>query len=238
MSENELNQTGGQIYELIPKVMADIGKIGKEKRADMGRGGNYTFRGIDDALNHCSPILTKHNVSMTFSVTDRELKWTERKDKYDNIKVDTYVYLTVAITFFAPDGSRITNVLCGEGKDAGDKATNKAMSAAMKYGLFFGLVIPIDKKSIDDSDYSAAQPEHNTDAPQAQSRGKRVSVDDLKVLWADWLTYNEESREAFRIWLQLHTKINKDHVSDPAKWNTDNLTECKAAITKERGDDV
>ena len=223
----------GQILELLPKVMEDIGKIGIDNRANMGSGGNYTFRGIDDALNHCSPILVKHGVCVTFNVTNKEVKYQERKDRYDNIKIDTCVYLDVEIGFHAPDGSTLKNTLSGEGKDAGDKATNKALSSAMKYGLFFGLVIPVDKRSVDDSDYSAVQPEQAIDAPQAAPRGNRVEGKDVTALhnaWSEVFPDQKSVENAFRLWVQGVAKIKPAHCGDLGHWTQDKLNECYANL--------
>jgi hypothetical protein len=52
--------------------------------------------------------------------------------------------LRVKHTFFAPDGSNVCATTVGEAMDAGDKASNKAMSAAMKYALIQVLCIPTE----------------------------------------------------------------------------------------------
>ena len=52
--------------------------------------------------------------------------------------------LTVQHRFYAHDGSFIDVVTIGEAMDSGDKASNKAMSAAMKYALIELLAIPTE----------------------------------------------------------------------------------------------
>jgi hypothetical protein len=42
------------------------------------------------------------------------------------------------------DGSSVTTVITGEAMDSGDKATNKAMSVALKYALLQMFLIPTD----------------------------------------------------------------------------------------------
>lgn len=62
------------------------------------------------------------------------------------------------VQFFAPDGSSICHTACGEGLDfGGDKATNKAMSAAYKYAMFLGLAIPVDASAVEDGDSESVE---------------------------------------------------------------------------------
>ena len=143
-----------QIHELLPLVMDEIGAIPKLQRNTQGSG--YTFRGIDDALRHCGPVLSKHKVCLTTRVHDVVSDGFDRQT-YKDGKPSTQrcyrVSLLMDVTFHAPDGSRLRNTLLGEAIDfGGDKASNKAMAAAMKYGLFFGLVIPVDRQAVEDSD--------------------------------------------------------------------------------------
>jgi hypothetical protein len=55
--------------------------------------------------------------------------------------------------FFADDGSSVSVTTIGEGMDSGDKSSNKAMSAALKYALVQMFCIPTadDKDSENDS---------------------------------------------------------------------------------------
>ena len=141
-----------QIFELLPKVMADIGAIGKLQR---NQGQHFNFRGIDDALNHCNPVLAKHGVSLCVGIEPNSYhseSW-EQKGRDGQSQRVTRVTLLMRVAFFAPDGSSIENILAGEAIDyGGDKATNKSMAAAFKYGLFFGLCIPVERQAVDDSD--------------------------------------------------------------------------------------
>ena len=140
----------GLINELLPKVMADIGEIAKLRRNTQGSG--YNFRGIDDALNHVNPALVKHGVSASVKVHDLQSESWDRDGKAGVQRVYR-VTLIMDLTFTGPDGSQITNSTCGEAIDyGGDKASSKAMSNAMKYGLFFGLCLPVERQDIEDGD--------------------------------------------------------------------------------------
>lgn len=140
-----------QIYELIPKVMTEIGAIPK---ADRNRVQNYRFRSIDAVLKVCQPVLTKHGVSLSVRCENHKVTTcTEAKPQGKGERTVYHAALSMRVTLFAPDGSNIENVSCGEGLDyGGDKATNKAMAAAFKYAMLLGLCVPVEPGEVDDSD--------------------------------------------------------------------------------------
>lgn len=131
------------IFSLIPRVMAEIGAIGKNQTNDHQK---YKFRGIEDMYNAAHPALIKHGVfcapvvldSQTFDIVSAQGKASYR------------VLLKVCHKFYGPDGSYVEVTTVGEGIDTSDKATNKAMSAAMKYAFIELFSIPT--LDIEDSD--------------------------------------------------------------------------------------
>lgn len=133
----------GKIFSLIPKIMADIKPIGKDQRNSVQ---NYKFRGIDDMYNTIHPVLTKHGVFCCPRVINTE---SSEIDCGDN-KTAYRVILTVAHRFYAEDGSCIEVITVGEGLDRSDKASNKALSAAMKYAFIELFSIPTE--DMEDSD--------------------------------------------------------------------------------------
>lgn len=124
-----------QIYDLIPKIMADIAPIEKTKRNEQQ---GYFFRGIDDLYAALQPALIKHGVFYVCNVAHMEREERPRDPK--GILINTI--LTVDYVFFAPDGSSIACRTIGEGMDTGDKSTSKAMSSALKYCLLQLFCIP------------------------------------------------------------------------------------------------
>jgi hypothetical protein len=59
--------------------------------------------------------------------------------------VDKHVTIMMEYDFFAEDGSKVTvGPIPAEGLDSGDKATNKALSAALKYALIQTFSIPTE----------------------------------------------------------------------------------------------
>lgn len=132
---NEENRA--EIYALIPKVMAEIGHIGKS-RSNAQQG--YKFRGIDDVYNAIQPALIKHGVFIIPSITKHTRE--ERQTKTGGTLI--YTILEVEHRFCAPDGSSIKAVTIGEAMDSGDKSSNKAMSAAMKYACLEVFAVPTE----------------------------------------------------------------------------------------------
>jgi len=124
-----------QIYELIPKIMGDIGHVGKQSTNSFQ---HYNFRGIDDVYNCVGPVLVKHGVFIVPIIKNTTVNQVTTAGN----KPATQIIIEVAYRFYAPDGSHIEAVTVGEGVDTGDKAANKAMSAAMKYAVWQTFCIP------------------------------------------------------------------------------------------------
>ncbi len=124
-----------QIYELIPKIMADIGHVGKDNTNDFQ---HYNFRGIDDVYNCVGPVLVKHGVFIVPCV--KSVSTVQVRTSKD--KPATQIVMEIAYRFYAPDGSFVEAITVGEAIDTGDKAANKAMSDAMKYAVWQTFCIP------------------------------------------------------------------------------------------------
>ena len=144
--------TKSKIYTLLPKITAEIGAI---RKAQQNSHQRYQYRGIDDALNQISPVLAKHGVCTEISVIDHVVQ------RYEGRKNVYHATLRLQVTFVASDGSSVKTQAAGEGISHGDdKATAKAMSGAMKYALYFGLMIPVDGNEIEDADrHEVVEPE-------------------------------------------------------------------------------
>lgn len=129
-----------KVYESISKVMATIAKAGIAK-GRINESQKYTFRGIDDVYNAMAPILAEHKLCVLPRVTSRDV--TERVNKHGT----ALFYVTVEMEFAlvsGEDGSSHVISTIGEAMDSGDKATNKAMSAAYKYALMQAFCIPTE----------------------------------------------------------------------------------------------
>lgn len=144
--EAEVEQNGtGQIYGLMAQILSDVEAIGKGRRNEQQQ---YAFRGIDDVYNMVHPLMSKHQV---FCVPRMLAQETSERITTSGSTL-RFVQLSMAYDFFAPDGSHVTAEVMGEAMDAGDKASNKAMSAAHKYALLQTFCIPTG--DVPDADYT------------------------------------------------------------------------------------
>lgn len=130
------------IYKKMSEVMNEIGAV-KKNQNNVSQG--FKFRGIDDMVNALYPALTKYNVFMTpraISYT-QDLKEVVRSS--GKTGVDKHVAIMMEYDFWAEDGSKVTvGPIPAEGLDSGDKATNKALSAALKYALIQTFSVPTE----------------------------------------------------------------------------------------------
>jgi hypothetical protein len=138
-----------KIFAAISAIMTEVGAVEKTRK---NVAQNYSFRGIDDVVNALTAALQKHSVFATPEVLSTER--SERPTKTGGTMFS--VFLTVKYTFYAVDGSNVTAVVTGEGMDTGDKAANKALSAAFKYALLQVFAIPTEESK--DSEYESPEP--------------------------------------------------------------------------------
>lgn len=133
--------TTPKVYAAINAVQADLSKVGITKDRRNQQGSGYMFRGIDDVYNTIAPLLSMHKLCILPRVLNRVI--AERQSQ----KGGALFYVTVEAEFdfvSAEDGSKHTVKTFGEAMDSGDKATNKAMSAAYKYAAFQAFSIPTE----------------------------------------------------------------------------------------------
>lgn len=138
-----------KIFSALCDVMSEIGAIGKDQK---NQQQNFMYRGVDAVYNALQPALIRHHVFVVPEVLEqhREERQTQ---KGGNL---IYAILKIRFTFYAQDGSNVSAVVVGEGMDSGDKASNKAMSAAFKYACFEVLCIPTEEMKDPDADSPAA----------------------------------------------------------------------------------
>jgi len=126
------------VYAAINAVTGRLAKVGIAKdRKNESQG--YSFRGIDDVYNALSSLLSEEGLCILPKVISREV--TERQTRSGSSLF--YVCVNVEFTFVASkDGSIHVVTMPGEAMDSGDKATNKAISAAYKYCCLTTFCIP------------------------------------------------------------------------------------------------
>ena len=136
-----------EIFNLIPKVMAEIGGVAKTRKNEQQK---YSFRGIEDMYLAAHPAMVHYGVFCAPEVVDRNEYRFEKINDYGKVSTWIHVALKVRHRFYASDGSYVDVTTCGEGLDNSDKATNKAMSGAMKYALIELFCVPTE--DVEDAD--------------------------------------------------------------------------------------
>jgi hypothetical protein len=142
-------ETGKKIYPAMVAIMSSITALEKSRQ---NQAQGYRFRGIDDVYNMLHEIMADNGVfCLPNVVADRHEERTNQKGT-----VLIYRIVTMRYTFMASDGSSVEATAIGEGMDSGDKAANKAMSAAQKYALLQAFLIPTEEAT--DKTITAATP--------------------------------------------------------------------------------
>jgi len=171
-----------KVYKAINAVQSELATLGITKSRRNSQGSGYNFRGIDDVYNAIAPLLSKHGLCILPRVLSREC--LERMSKSGG----GLFYVTVDAEFdfvSAEDGSKHTVKTFGEAMDSGDKATNKAMSAAYKYACFQAFSIPTEA----DNDADA-----HTHEIQTNAATKKPGVPSGEL--ADWIAAIEACVDA------------------------------------------
>ena len=160
--------TGFGVFKAINHVQAALAKTGIQKN-QQNQQQRYNFRGIDDIYNALGPKLAEFGVCIMPTVLDREVVEvaTQRGGRMN------HVTLKVQLDFISSeDGSCKSIEVYGESMDSGDKATNKAMSAAYKTACFQVFCIPTESQD-NDADFQTHEIVQNQ--PQQQNQNQNQS---------------------------------------------------------------
>ena len=167
------------VYIAINKVMAVMAADGIGKSRKNQQQG-YNFRGIDDVYNSLARPMVEAGLVVLPRVLSRECKDAQTKSGGNLF----YVVVECEFDFIAvSDGSKHTVKTFGEAMDSADKATNKAMSAALKYAYMQAFCIPTEG----DNDADAHTPEvaprqtHQAPPPRLSNAQREQGVKDMKA---------------------------------------------------------
>lgn len=151
------------VYTAINSVAKELAAIGISKDSKNQMQG-YMFRGIDAVYGALAPLLAKHKLCILPRVISRAVS------EHTSTKGATLFYVAVQVEFdlvSAEDGSKHTIATVGEAMDSGDKATNKAMSAAYKYAAFQAFCIPTEGDNDADATTHEVKPTPKAGLPEA-----------------------------------------------------------------------
>ena len=164
-----------KIYPAMVAIMSSITALEKSRQ---NQSQGYRFRGIDDVYNMLHEIMADNGVFCLPTVV------ADRHEERTNQKGTCLIYriVTMRYTFVASDGSSVEATAIGEGMDSGDKATNKAMSAAQKYALLQSFLIPTEDEKDSENDSPKVAPRQTLQAqrPPKQQPPPPPSDDEAK----------------------------------------------------------
>lgn len=164
------------VYAAIAQVQGELAKVGISKDRKNAQQG-YSFRGIDDVYSTLSPMLAAAGLNILPRMLSREAD--ARTTKSGGILYFVTVHAEFDFVAVA-DGSKYTVSTFGEASDTGDKATNKAMSAAYKYAAFMAFAIPTEGDNDADAhtpEPAARQPERDWTAWTVDFTAKVASIE-------------------------------------------------------------
>jgi hypothetical protein len=195
---SEAKTTAPHVYTAIAEVTEKLGKHGIAKDRENTQGSGYKFRGIDDVLNALSPCLSAAKLCILPRVLERTI--VERTARSGG----GLFYITVKVDFdfvSAVDGSKHVITTYGEAMDSGDKATNKAMSAAYKYAAFQAFCIPTEGDNDADASTHEVKPAVEPEAEKAKAappaKKQSPAMIALQVALKEALINSKEGRLKF-----------------------------------------
>jgi hypothetical protein len=176
-----IERTGPHVYAAIADITSALAKdgIGKNRQAT-GGGANYAFRGIDDVYNALAVLLGKYRLVIIPRVLSRTV--TERTSKGGACLTFTILDMEFDL-ISALDGSKHTARTLGEAMDAGDKSTNKSMSAAYKYMAFQTFCIPLEGNDSESDTHELEAPKSALEKAVAHLRTCSVDKGSFRTAW-------------------------------------------------------
>jgi ERF superfamily len=191
------------------KAVAPVGLDGENREQ------HYKFRAIEDVMTAVHAALASAEVFYVPTVIER---LTETRTTSSNRSMNV-VHLMVQFTFYATDGSNVSACTWGEGTDMADKATNKAMTQALKYALI--------------QTFCLAERDMNDPDSTTTEAASGPSVVEEYLLRIAFLADAEEGR---KLWKEIAAKAKDGELSGAAAGRLqDALTARQSAILPQDG---
>jgi hypothetical protein len=214
VAKTEPEKPAPRVHQVISRVLADLPAIDKNSKAPAAMGG-YSFRGIDDVLNSLNPLLSEHGLFYMPTVL-------ERRDSVRKTRSGGDLFVTnllVKYTFYGPGGDYLECVVWGEGSDSGDKATQKALTGAMKYMLF--QVFAISTQDMADMEIDRQGEVDQQEVVSDQEARKRAFFAAGRTVPEGWGTFEEfdTAHEVTKEGVKALPSHQQDHLRE---WRTSN----------------
>lgn len=125
--ENGISKDVLMVYKKMHNILKEIGVIAKAQR---NTNQNYSYRGIDDALSHLSPMLEEQELLILPMIVSDEWRFKDGKGGVYHVVMDYhFIDINTGARVVVPN-------IHGEAYDNLDKAVGKAYSSAYKIMVF------------------------------------------------------------------------------------------------------
>ncbi|AKF92663.1 ERF family protein [Brevibacillus laterosporus] len=184
------------LVKKLAKVMQNVKYI--QKRG-YNKFHNYNYATEADVAEKVREILADQNVILIPNMVSHSVR------EHINAKGKTEYIATVQMEFKFYDGDsgeELVFHMVGEGQDAGDKATYKAITGAQKYALMKAFMIPTGDDPENDSEADKSNEETE---PTKQKATPNVRNSKEAVLKAKWQLLGY-SLDDFDAWYQNQTE--------------------------------
>lgn len=219
--------TGSLAQRKVLELMRRVDKIGKDRQAEKSAGG-YSFRGIDEAMDAVGHAMREIGLIGSPGVRSVSYDTREATNQQGRAVLWTTARLVGTYTFTAPeDGSSHTIETVGEGRDSSDKATSKAASMALKYGLLQGLMIPVTGMPDGDAEnpevyrQRPAQTAEQAPAPNTPpgTQADRATRAQRAVEALQKLHLIRDPQERYNRLVAIHNQLRQENLMEqPATW--------------------
>lgn len=133
--------TEGKTMEIYKRMAQASKAICAIQKSDMNKAQGFKYRSIDAVYNGIHDAMAEAEV---FSTTEILRVIREKEIVSAKGGVGWHIILEIKYTFYAPDGSNVSEIVYGEATDWGDKCINKCMAIAHKYALMQVFTIPTE----------------------------------------------------------------------------------------------
>lgn len=167
------------VHETMIAVAREVTGLAKH---DRNQGQNFNFRGIDAVMNVFGPAMRTAGLMALPTVED--ITVTEKTSNRGGVM--QLVRVKMRLTFVNAEGEMDDRtVVWGEAMDAGDKATAKAHSVALRTAYLQAFCLPTDERDPDADSYTISPEQQAKDRAEWSSRiAAAQSVEDCRKLWA------------------------------------------------------
>jgi len=164
------------VLEALSFIQEELCHLGISK-ARKNEKQNYKFRGIDDVYAALSPLLAKYRVLIFPSVKSHQI--TEFEGANGNALFRVIMSVTYKFVHVLSGSEKHIDIeVVGEAMDSGDKATNKAFSAAYKIAILQTFCVPVEG---DDNDTENSDPEVRGNNQPTKQQTKQIEKDKFSV---------------------------------------------------------